>query len=140
LNPLTKDADVLWKAANEFGISVMVHTGPGMHFALPSMVIPKAEDFPDVPIVLAHAGFGFFAAEALLLAQRYDNIYLEISWSPSYDVTAMVESVPDKVLFGTDLLENTPIELAKIKALNLAEDIRKKIFEENAIRVFKLRV
>jgi predicted TIM-barrel fold metal-dependent hydrolase len=140
VNPLSKDAEILWNAASKYKVPVMVHTGPGVPFALPSMVIPRAEQYSDVPIILAHAGFGMFSAEAMILAKKYENIYLEISWSPTYDVAWFVSEVPDKVLFGSDLIGNVLVEIKKVEELNVSESVKRKVFYENALRVFKLRV
>lgn len=140
LNPLSKDAELLWESASKHKVPVMVHTGPGVPFALPTNVVPRAEEYPDVPIILAHAGFGFFSAESVILAKKYDNIYLESSWSPIYDVAWFVNEVPDKVMFGSDLPENVLVEIKKIQELGLSEDIERKVFYENALNVFKLKM
>lgn len=137
LHPSSKDAGVLWRAAVKHRIPVMVHTGPGIPFALPSNVAPKAEEYPEVQIVIAHAGFGLFSGEALDVAKKYDNVYLEISWAPTYDVEAMAEQIPDKVMFGADLPSNVAVEMAKVKAAGLSEDVQEKIFYKNALGVFK---
>ena len=116
----------------------MVHTGPGVPFANPANVMPRLDEYPDVDVVLAHAGFGFFASDSLFLAKKFDNVYLETSWTPIYDLSWMVSEVPDKIIFGTDLLPNTPVELAKIEALKLSDDVKEAILYGNAKRVFNL--
>jgi|YelNatPaOPRAMG01_1025707.scaffolds.fasta_scaffold105885_1 predicted TIM-barrel fold metal-dependent hydrolase len=140
LNPLSKDAEVLWQVASKYKVPIMVHTGPGVPFSLPANVIPRAEEYPEVSIILAHAGFGFFSTESIVLAKKYENIYLETSWSPIYDVAWFIKEVPNKVMFGSDLPENVLVEIKKFEELNLSEDIKRKVFYENAAQVFKLKV
>jgi len=140
VNPQGKDADVLWRTAARLGVPLMVHTGPGVPLALPSNVMPKAEEYPEVPVILAHAGFGLYSGEAFLVAKRYENVYLEMSWAPEYDVDSMMRSFPDKVLFGSDLPENTAAELTKIRSLGFPEETLSKVLGGNAARLFKLRL
>ena len=65
----------------------MVHTGPGIPFALPALCIPAARKYPDLKIVLAHAGFAVFTAEAQVAATVCDNLYLETSWCIGEDLS-----------------------------------------------------
>ncbi len=138
--PQSKDADVLWRTAARLNVPLMVHTGPGVPLALPSNVMPKAEEYPDVPVILAHAGFGLYSGEAFIVAKRYENVYVETSWAPQYDLDLMVETFPDKVLFGSDVPENIATELTKIRSLDLTEETMSKVLGENAARIFKLKL
>jgi predicted TIM-barrel fold metal-dependent hydrolase len=130
-------AVLLFEVAKKYKVPLMIHTGPGP-FSDPALVIPRAEEYPDVKIILAHAGFGIYANTALWLAKKYDNIYLETSWSYIYDLQAFLNAVPDKIVFGTDLIENIPVEYAKIDALHLSDEIREKWLYLNAKKLFNL--
>src|SRR5258706_11489233 len=59
-NPLGHDADRICKVAQRLSIPVMIHTGTGIPWALPSLAIPLARRYPDVKFVLAHAGMMVF--------------------------------------------------------------------------------
>ena len=137
--PGNPKATMLFEYAVKYKVPVMVHTGPGP-FSDPMNIAPRAEEYTDVKIILAHAGFGVYTQAALWLAKKYDNIYLELSWVPVYDLAVLVNEVPNKVLFGTDLLENAPVEFAKLEGLKLPEDIRELILYKNAKEVFNLPV
>jgi predicted TIM-barrel fold metal-dependent hydrolase len=139
ISPLNPRAQLLFEAAKKYRVPLMIHTGPGP-FSDPALVVSRAEEYPDVKIVLAHAGFGVYANTALWLAKKYDNIYLETSWSYIYDLQVFLSSVPDKVVFGTDLIENIPVEYAKINALKVSEDIKEKFLYLNAKKIFNLAV
>ena len=53
--------DTIWESGNG-------PTGPGIPFALPALCIPAAQKYPGLKIILAHAGWGIFSAEAQVAA------------------------------------------------------------------------
>jgi len=129
----------IFELAQELDIVVMIHTGNGLPIALPTAAIPVARKYPKVRIVLAHAGGGMFGADAIVAAQECPNIYLETSWVTVYDLKAMVETLGAKrVMFGTDLLSNVPVELAKYRGLGLSESDREWCLGRTAQTVFGL--
>jgi predicted TIM-barrel fold metal-dependent hydrolase len=132
-------AEIIFATAQELGVPVIIHTGLGAPFALPALAIPPALKYPDVTIVLAHAGFGIYTPEALVAAELCPNIILEHSWSPSFQIEAMTKSIgADRVMFGSDHLTNVAPELAKLHAINLDEASLRAILGGTAQRVFKL--
>lgn len=139
VNPLSEDGDCVFQTANELGIPVMVHTGPGVPFALPSLCIPAARKYPGLKIVLAHAGFAVFSAEAQVAASECKNLYLETSWSVGEDIRWMISTLgPERVMMGADLPSNVPVEVAKYKALNLEPQVVAQVMGGTAISVFRL--
>ena len=54
-SPVLPVADVVFRTASELGVPVMVHTGTGAPFALPSLLIRRAREYPSLKIILAHA-------------------------------------------------------------------------------------
>lgn len=140
ISPVNPDADVIFEYASKYKVPVMIHTGPGFPLADPMNVAPRAEQYSEVKIILAHAGFGFFTSAAIWLALKYDNVFLETSWVPIYDLALFVEKVPDKIMFGSDLIENFPVEIAKVEALKMSEDVKEKFLYKNAANIFKLTI
>jgi uncharacterized protein len=139
VNPLTEDGDLVFATGHALGIPVMVHTGPGVPFALPSLCIPAARKYPSLKIVLAHAGFAVFSAEAQVAASVCGNLYLETSWCIGEDIRWMISTIgPDRVMLGADLPSNVPVEIAKYKALDLEPDAYAQVMGGTAISVFKL--
>jgi predicted TIM-barrel fold metal-dependent hydrolase len=139
LNPLSEDGGMIFEAARRLGIAVMVHTGMGIPLAAPSLVGPRAEQYPDVPIVLAHMGFVIAAGEAVLTAKRYPNLYVETSWSMIGDIQWAIQALgPDRVMFGSDTADNLPVEVAKYRAMGLDDETRAAVLGGTAARVFKL--
>jgi hypothetical protein len=130
---------MIFQMGQELGVPVMVHTGPGIPFALPSLCIPPARKYPQVKIVLAHAGFSVFTSEAQVAASVCDNIYLETSWCIGEDIRWMINTLgPARVMMGADLTSNIPVEVAKLKALDLAPEVYAQVMGKTAIDTFKL--
>ncbi len=139
VNPLSEDGDLVFATAHDLGIPAMVHTGPGVPFALPSLCIPAAQKYPALKIILAHAGFAVFSAEAQVAASVCGNLYLETSWCIGEDIRWMISTIgPDRVMMGADLPSNVPVEVAKYKALDLENEVYDKVMGGTAVEVFKL--
>ncbi len=62
--PTSRDALKLCELANDLGVPVLVQTVTGIPFAQPSLCFPVARRFPDLKLILCHAGYAVFAAEA----------------------------------------------------------------------------
>lgn len=139
VNPASKDGMMVAEVAAEMGTVLMVHTGTGAPFALPSAVAPLARRFPELKIVLAHAGGGYFTIDALAVAQQFENIYLELSWCQVGDIRRLYQGIgPDRLLFGSDMPFNLPVELAKWRNIDIPVEDRHAILYTNALRIFHL--
>lgn len=139
VNPSGADGTTVFESAKELGIPVMVHTGPGIPFAAPSSLQPQLDRFPDVKVVMAHAGHGIFSGEAIAMGKIYPQVYLEPSWCTFYNVGAMVDVLgPERVLFGSDLPGNIPIQIDTFKALGLSKDAEELVFGKTAKDLFQL--
>ena len=126
--------------AHALGIPAMVHTGPGVPFALPSLCIPAARKYPGLNIILAHAGFAVFSAEAQVAASVCGNLYLETSWCIGEDIRWMINTIgPNRVMMGADLPSNVPVEVAKYKALDLSPEVFDQVMGTTAIDVFQMK-
>jgi predicted TIM-barrel fold metal-dependent hydrolase len=129
--------EIVFATAREYGVPVIIHTGMGVPNALPARAIPPALRYPDVTIVLAHAGFAIFAAEAIVAAQVCPNIVLEPSWCASYQVAEMVRAVgAEQVMFGSDHPSNVASELAKLRSIGLTDEQLEAVLGGTARRVF----
>lgn len=137
--PPSKDADVLFETAEEYNIPVMVHVaGFGQPFSTPGMLIPRAKQH-DIPIIMAHMGASSLTPETIFIADEFDNLYLDTSWSMTPDVEWAVKQLgADRVMFASDMPINLTTEIAKINALNLSDDERKSVFRDTAVEVFNL--
>jgi predicted TIM-barrel fold metal-dependent hydrolase len=141
LMPPAKDADILFETAKELEVPVMIHNASfGMPFSAPGLVIPRAKQYPDVPIIMAHAGACTLTAEAIFIAGEMKNIYLETSWCMTPDIKWAIDYVgADRVMMGSDSSENLDAEMAKYKAIDITDEQRRKALGDTAIKLFKLQ-
>ena len=105
-------------ACRDLGVPVVVHCAPvgypmRTRFAHPHGVNDVQTAFPDLALVLAHAGHGGWEREAQAMAARHPGTYLELSnWNQDIDVDAdataaailaMRDAVgAHRILFGSD--------------------------------------
>lgn len=141
VSPAFAVTDVVFEMAAELGVPVMVHTGSGAPFALPSLLIRRAREYPNLKIILAHAGFAIYSEEAIVAAEVCDNIYLEPTWCIAGDIRRMVRMLgPERVMFGGDLPTNVPVELTKYQTLELTDEEREWCLWRSARDVFALPI
>ena len=141
VSPVFEVSDVVFEMASELGVPVMVHTGAGAPFALPSLLIRRARQYPDLKIILAHAGFAIYSEEAIVAAEVCENIYLEPTWCIAGDIRRMIKTLgADRVMFGGDLPTNVPVELTKYRTLDLTDEEREQCLWRTARDVFDLPV
>lgn len=82
-----------------------------LYYSNPALIDDIAEEYPDVPIIIGHAGiqgffyYGGYADMALTVAARHPNVYIETSSVPYEVLLKCVEAPelgPEKLIFGTD--------------------------------------
>ena len=106
-NPSGKDGLHVFEVARELGVPVMIHTGNGAPFADPIQLWKAVESFPTVKTVIAHTGGNGMLTQALLLAEKFENIWLEPSWMPSVCIGGMIERFgAQRVMFSSDEVGN----------------------------------
>ena len=131
--------DKAFRIAADHDVPVMVHTGLGGPHTLPHRVVEPTRRYAGRPVVLCHAGFGAFCAEAIEVAVLLSDVHLEPSWCPAFSVRQMVRRLgAHRVMFGSDHIENIPVELAKFDAVGLTPGERRLVYAGTAARVFSL--
>ena len=139
VNPTNLKGTKVFQAALNLGIPVMVHTGTGVPWSLPSTLISVAKNFPEVKIVIAHSGGNMFLNEAILAAQLCPNIYLETSWLPNVQIKRCCNTIgAQRIMLGSDQSINVATEITKYKTINLNEDELSWCLGKTAIKVFDL--
>ncbi len=140
-----------YQTAQERRMPVMFHTGTSIfqgarnRYADPMPADDVAVDFPDLPIILAHAGRPLYMDTAFFLARRHPNVYLDISGIPPKKLLQYLPRLPqiaDKVLWGTDWPSPGVTDMGKnihqFLELGLDPEVERKVLRENALRVFGL--
>lgn len=141
VNPLNSAGFRVFETALDLGITVMVHTGIGVPWALPSALIPIAIKFSDLKIVLAHSGSAIYSSEATLAAELCPNIYLETSWLPSTTIHSFCKTLgANRLMFGSDHGENAASELAKYRTINLADEELEWCLGKTAAKAFNITI
>jgi predicted TIM-barrel fold metal-dependent hydrolase len=128
---------------------VIFHTGSSvfrhsrLRFGVPLLADDVAVAFPDLPVVLAHAGRPLWYDQAFELARLHPNVHLDLSGLPPRHLLTYLprlDRIPDQVLFGTDWPSMPSIarSLAALRALPLPEAVRDALLGGNAARVFAI--
>ncbi|MEJ7609421.1 MAG: amidohydrolase family protein, partial [Bryobacteraceae bacterium] len=137
LNPLSAKASWFFGLANEHRLPVIVHTGAGAPFALPSLLISPAREYAGLPIVIAHSGSPIYYLEAIVAADVCPNLYLDLSSLMPHQVLDVLRHVdPGRLMAGSDLPESAPVELGKIVELSVDESVRRAILWRTPRRLF----
>lgn len=100
-------------------------------------LVALARSFPSVIFVLGHCGFVGIDLYAVNTIRPEHNIMAETSGCYTGVAAAAVERLgADRVLFGTDYpMQHPSVELAKLNALRLTGETRRKIVWHNAHRI-----
>lgn len=135
----------------ELGVPLSIHTSANWSTDVvndlghPRHIDVVARDFPELRIIMSHAGYPW-VLEAVLLAWKYPNVYLELAahrpkyfaepgtgWEPLLRFGQT--TIADKILFGTGwfLLGRLPAELvAEFRALPVKPAVMERWLWRNA--------
>lgn len=115
------------------------HQYQGKGSVTPDILYPFITNYPDLKIVCAHWGGGLpFYALMPEVKKAMNNVYFDTAASPFLYSPQIYNQVidlvgPDKILFGTDYPLLKPGRLLReIESLNLPDETRKMILEDNA--------
>lgn len=145
----------LWQLAEIYrecesrGVPVMIHTGTSVFprarnvFADPMPIDDVAIDFPNLKIILAHAGRPLYGETAFFLMRRHPNVFADISGIPPRGLLRYfprLKDVADKVLWGTDWpspgVVSPKKNVEEFLALGLGSEVEGKVLWGNAVGVF----
>ncbi|WP_236830460.1 amidohydrolase family protein [Blastococcus sp. KM273128] len=98
-----------------------------------------AREFPDTDFVLGHCGFVGIDVWSVERIRDSPNVFAETSGCYTRTAAAAVARLgADRVLFGTEWpLQDPRVELAKIAALDLEPDDRRRVLSTNADRLLR---
>lgn len=147
--PNDREIYPIYAVAEELGLPVMFHTGSSVFrgsrikYGDPLFLDDVAVDFPDLTLIMAHSGRGFWYDRAFFLTRLHANIWMEISGIPPKRLLEHfpeLERVADKVIWGSDWpgVPNVAGSLQGIRDLPLSETTKTKILGGNAARLLGL--
>lgn len=135
------------------GVPVIVHTGtsifPGAAnaFADPSFLQDVVRDFPDLKVVLAHGGRGWWYGVAATMALEIPNVWIEISGLPPHKLRLYYDGFPfeelaRKFIFGSDWpgVPSIRDNVRSILELGLGRETIEAILHRNALQIYRLQV
>ncbi|KOY65410.1 amidohydrolase family protein [Clostridium sporogenes] len=110
--------------ASEYNLPVLIHSGPEsagkLKYDMPVYLDDVAIECPNLNIIIAHIGVrGFTSEQAIMVAEKNPNVYLETSWASEELIKEAIRKVGvDNIVFGSDFPSRNPItEFQKIKNL-----------------------
>jgi len=136
----------LYAKCTELDIPVSIQVGyvleamPSEH-GRPIYLDRIALDFPTLKIIGSHTGYPW-CEELISICYKYDNVYFGADahmpryWEPTV-VRFIQTRGQDKVIWGSNGLPWDRM-FAQIDALQLSEEVQRKLLRDNAMRVFGL--
>ena len=131
--------DPIFEAADRNGLAILVNALDDP-FCAPLSIEEIARSFPNTPVLIAHMGTVWNLNEAILVAKRNSNIYLETSSAQLLDVKLAYRAVgAEKIVMGTDWPgSDFDLERAKIARAVTSADDRALIEGANLARLLKI--
>jgi uncharacterized protein len=140
-----------YAACQERGVPVIVHCGTSNfagavnRFADPIYSEDVAKDFPELTIVLAHGGRGWWYDAAAFLALMRERVWIELSGLPpkklpEYYARHDLDRLGRKFIFGTDWpgVPGMRANAEAVAELGFADDVLAGILAENARSIYGL--
>lgn len=140
IHPFTEPTLKIIRKAVEYDIPVLFHCSDEC-LTLPLQIAEAAEACPEAKIILAHMGGFHHRQDAINVAKKYENVYLDMCEMPfAGSIKQAVEEIgSEKMLFGTDLPTDNPIfEAEKVRMAGLKKEDEDNIFFRNAARLLKI--
>jgi uncharacterized protein len=141
----------LYEKAQELRVPIVFHIGSSifkgtrLKYCDPIFLDDIAVDFPDLTIVMAHSGRGFWYDACFFLSRLHKNVYMDITGLPPHRLLTYfpeLEKNADKVIFGSDwptMPKGIEQNIAAIQSLPLNEDALEAILYGNASRILARR-
>jgi hypothetical protein len=128
-----------------FHCGTSIFPGSTNRYADPALIEDVARDFPDLSVVLAHGGRGWWYDAAAFITLMRPNVWIEVSGLPpkklpdyykNYDFGRLAR----KMIFGTDWpgVPGPKANALALTDLGLEHETLEKILYKNALRVYAL--
>ncbi|MBO4694252.1 MAG: amidohydrolase [Clostridia bacterium] len=135
----------IYELCERDGLPILMHTGDYRYdFSNPNRLLPILKIYTGLTVIGAHFGGWSIWEEASKKLFDMPNLVVDCSSSLSYIKPELATEIikrygTDRVLFGTDYPLHSPVnEMNILISLGFSDSDYKKMFSENAIRVYKL--
>ena len=144
--------NLAYETAVELGLPVIFHSGgaePLSQFALPRLFAQVASTFPQLTIVLAHLGMGYWD-QTMALARNCPSVNFDCSavigrteaegGLSDDDLVSMIREIGvERVMFGSDYHWFDPIQsVERLLRLDFRQEEKRLISGENAVRIYRI--
>jgi predicted TIM-barrel fold metal-dependent hydrolase len=129
----------LFKLAEELDFPIIVHGASDLFNSPPEFAL-MAQRYPRVPLMMAHMGFFWSVEQAIEFAGQFENLYLETSRAPIFEIQTAVKRIgAHKVIWGTDSpFVDYEFEFKKMERSTSDRDGYAQIVGGNIARLLKL--
>jgi uncharacterized protein len=137
-HPADQATHRLMRKAAELHVPVLFHCGDEP-YTTPFELEYSAAAVPDAAVIFGHMGGYFHADQAIQVARRRPNVYLETSAMPRPTmIRQAIDAVgADRVLFASDGPGCDPrLEVYKVERAGVSERERELLFSENILRLW----
>jgi len=138
-------ARVIFEFAAAQHATVLTHSGC-LH-SMPEEIVPFANEFPEMTLILAHIGNGYDGDHThqarAIQASKHGNVFADTS-SAQNIIPGLLEWVvrevgAERVLFGTDTpLYSVPMQRARVDGAEFSDEEKSAILRDNSVRLFGL--
>lgn len=140
----------IYEACLDLGIPVLLHIGTSvlrgtrLKYCDPIHLDDVANDFPELPLVMAHGGRGLWYATCAVLARHHERVYIDVAGlvpERLLDHFPDLGRLADKVVFGSDwpaMPKSVAHNAGAIARLGLPGEAVGKILHRNAARLLGL--
>lgn len=132
----------LIEICQSYDVPVYFHSG-STPYAQVYQIAHHIKKNKKVRFILGHMGERYQWQDALEVARKYNNTFLETSANMySFAIERAVKNIgADRVLFGTDTPFHCPgVELLKIHRLNITDEQKEWVLARTAAAVFRMHI
>lgn len=126
-------------AIREHDMVVICHGASDLYNAPPEFAA-VATAYPEIPFLMAHSGIFWSHEQAVELAGRIPNLYLETARVPIFEVAYSIRELgPEKVVWGTDSpFVDYTFEYEKMARATDSEEARQLVCGGNLARLLRM--
>ncbi len=136
----------IYELCEREGLPILMHTGDNRYdFSNPNRLLPILNIYTGLVVIGAHLGGWSIWEQAGQVYPQFDNFYVDTSSTLSFCGPEIMKKVikaygADKVMFASDYpMGAQQKEIDALLSMQFAQEDYKKIFSENAKKVFKIK-
>ncbi len=128
----------LYEICSDLALPITIHTGEDVANT-PLQCHDIAVRYPQLTVVVAHAGWRTLTEQAIEAARRCPNIILDETSGHSLQLRRAVEELgPSRIVMGSDSpYMDVRVEIVKVRTAVEDHDAQRAILGENAMKVWK---